>query len=140
MLYKSIQILRIILLTSIIILSSCESKKEKAKIHLDKGIELTTKSDLENALIEFNEAVRLDPENADAWYYRGNTHYNLYKVEKALADYDKAIELNPEHVDAYTNRGNARVYNGDIDGGCADWKKAQSLGKKYLEHKLRFCK
>lgn len=124
----------------IFLFSSCESKKEKAKIHLNKGIELTTKSDLKSALIEFNEAVKLDPNNADAWYYRGNTHYNLFEVEKALADYDKALEINPEHLDALTNRGNARVYSGDFEGGCKDWRKAKSLGKKNLEHKLRFCK
>ena len=120
--------------------NSCKSKEEKARIHLETGIDLTRKSDMQGALVEFNEAIRYDPDNADAWYYRGNTNYNLFEVEKAIADYDKAIELNPEHIEALVNRGNARVYNGDIEGGCLDWRKAESLGKDNLEHKLKFCK
>jgi ribonucleotide reductase alpha subunit len=130
------------------VLISATKKSDKVFTYVDsvkrpstvEGIAFTTKSDLENAMIEFNEAVSLDPKNADAWYYRGNTYYNLYEVEKALADYDKALELNPDHVEALTNRGNARVYSGDIEGGCRDWKKARALGKKNLEHKIRFCK
>ena len=130
----------VIIIGALLLLSSCESSKEKAKKHLDAGIELTAKSDLEGALLEFNEAVRYDPENAETWYNRGITYYNLYEVEKALADYDKALEINPDHLDVLVNRGNARVYNGDIDGGCKDWKKAKSLGKKGIDHKLRYCK
>lgn len=130
----------LIILTTFLLLASCESGEEKAKQHLAAGIDLTMKRNLEGALTEFNMAVSYDPEYAEAYFQRANTHYNMYNVDQALTDYDKALELNPEHVDALTNRGNAKFYNGDRDGACEDWKKAEQLGKENLSHKTRFCK
>ncbi len=130
----------LIAITTILSTVSCVSREEKAKQHLEAGIALTLKSEFEGALAELNQAISYDPKNADAYYYRANTYYNLYEVDLAIKDYGNAIELNPEHMDALTNRGNAKFYIGDIAGACEDWKKAKALGKKHLEYKMRFCK
>jgi tetratricopeptide (TPR) repeat protein len=55
---------------------------------------------------DYNQAIKLNPENADAFINRGNTYTKLKQFEKAIQDYNQAIKLNPKHPDAFINRGN----------------------------------
>ena len=55
----------------------------------------------------YEEAIRLDPQNADAHYNKGNALSELGHYEEAVAAYKEAIRLNPEHADAHYNKGNA---------------------------------
>ncbi len=58
--------------------------------------------------IDFNEAIRLNPNDAEAYYNRAKARYEQKDIEGAIADYNEAIRLNPSYVEAYKNRGNAR--------------------------------
>ncbi len=51
-----------------------------------------------------NKAIELDPENSDAWSYKGwYTFYGLNNLEEAEKHYAKAMELNPNNADVYFN-------------------------------------
>jgi tetratricopeptide (TPR) repeat protein len=52
-------------------------------------------ADWDLAIADCREAIRLDPKNARAYYYRGQAQ----DLEKAVADYTEAIKLNPD-IDA----------------------------------------
>ena len=56
-------------------------------------------------LQEYNEAVRLNLNDADAYYDRGNVYARLGVSQRAIDDYDEAIRLDPQHFQAYGNRG-----------------------------------
>jgi tetratricopeptide (TPR) repeat protein len=43
--------------------------------------------------------------NAQAWYYRGMTQYELGKYEEALCSFDRTIILDPGNAWAYYYRG-----------------------------------
>ena len=45
-------------------------------------------------------AIKLNPEDAEIHYNRGNPYFMLEEYQKAFDNYDKAIELDPEHIDA----------------------------------------
>jgi predicted O-linked N-acetylglucosamine transferase (SPINDLY family) len=62
---------------------------------------------LEEALANFDGAIRLKPDYADAHYNRGVVLAGLKRLEEALAAYDEAIRLKPDHAMAYNNRANA---------------------------------
>jgi tetratricopeptide (TPR) repeat protein len=53
---------------------------------------------LEQAIADYNEAIRLDPNDADAYRERGDVRLRQKRIHEAIADYRKAIELKP--VDA----------------------------------------
>lgn len=47
----------------------------------------------EDAYTLFTEAVKVQPENAKAWYYRGVTLQNMGDAEAALQDVDRSLAL-----------------------------------------------
>jgi tetratricopeptide (TPR) repeat protein len=57
------------------------------------------------AIEDYDEAIRLNPNDAEAYFNRGNAYHNLNKKKRAIEDYDKAIRLNPQFAETYHNRG-----------------------------------
>lgn len=57
--------------------------------------------DLERAIYFLDEAIRLDPACAEAWYQRGVAHQNNRHHEQALTDWHKAVSLDPDHAGAH---------------------------------------
>jgi Flp pilus assembly protein TadD len=53
--------------------------------------------DYDNAMTDFNEAIRLDPTLANAYNGRGNAYRKLGKKDKASADLAKAKRLRAAH-------------------------------------------
>jgi len=82
---------------------------------------------LDAAIAACDEALRLDPKNAAAYYIRGRTWYFKRDYDLAIADYDRAIELDPKYARAYYNRGHAWLMKGDPDRSIADYNRAIEL-------------
>ena len=76
---------------------------------------------------DYDELIRLDPDNPNAYYERGDFYYEMDEYKKAITDYSKAIELNPQYVSAYFNRAYAYGEIGDYDKAIADYNKTIEL-------------
>jgi tetratricopeptide (TPR) repeat protein len=73
----------------------------------------------EQAIEDFNRTIRVYPNNALAYNYRGTCRYILGKTDKmdkqqrqvaeALKDFSSAIRISPRYASAYANRGTAKV-------------------------------
>ncbi len=61
----------------------------------------------EEALVAYNQAIRLDPNYDVAYHNKGHVLHALKRDGEALTAYDQAIRLNPDYADAYHNKGNA---------------------------------
>ncbi len=73
---------------------------------------------------EISRIILEHPENAEAWYNRGNDRASCGEFEEAVSDYTMALQLGlrfREAVNAYGNRGMARVETGDLDGAIDDF-------------------
>src|SRR5580704_15845876 len=81
--------------------------EELAKIYANRGTEYKNKGDLDRAIADYSEAIRLDPEHVKAYNNRGITWAAKGELDRAIADYSEAIRLDPKYVDAYDNRGDA---------------------------------
>ena len=57
--------------------------------------------------MSLNDAIRLEPNLADAYTNRGASYSQLGRYERAIKDLDEAIDMNPASAMAYNNRGNA---------------------------------
>jgi spermidine synthase len=55
----------------------------------------------EDALIQFDEALRLDPRHAESLLQRGRIHLRMNAVLKAEADFRAALRLDPRLVEAH---------------------------------------
>ena len=66
-----------------------------AVLYSNRGVEYSAKGDHENAIADYNEAIRLDPKIAEAYNNRGNAWRNKGDYDRAIADYNEAIRLDP---------------------------------------------
>jgi len=57
------------------------------------------------ALAAFDQAVRLDPEYAEAWNKRATIHFMLGNYKRSLEDIERVLELEPRHFGALSGRG-----------------------------------
>jgi tetratricopeptide (TPR) repeat protein len=60
---------------------------------------------LEQAIADFDVALRLKPEQAEGYNDRGVTLHRVGKITEALADYNEAIKRKPTLAKAWLNRG-----------------------------------
>ncbi len=65
----------------------------------------------EEAMKDYDKAIELNPQYAEAYNNRGIAKAELGRNEEAMKDYDKAIELNPQYAEAYNNRGSLQRQN-----------------------------
>ena len=61
---------------------------------------IVKKDNLEQALIDYTQAIRLDPKYIPAYANRGYAFYKLGDLDRALADFEKVLELDPNNADA----------------------------------------
>ncbi len=79
--------------------------------------------DLAGALQDFNQAVQIKSDYAEAYANRASTRQALHDWAGAVADLTEALHGLPEHVLAnlYHNRGAARIHLDDASGALADY-------------------
>src|SRR6478752_5678921 len=71
--------------------------------------------DLDEKVRFYSQAIRLNPDYAEAFNNRGVARKNKGDLEGALKDYNEAIRLKPDNADAFNNRGNVRKDKGDLE-------------------------
>ena len=63
------------------------------------------KKDFSTALNFINEAIKINPNFAEAYNEQGNALNELKQLHAAIKSYDNAIKINPNYADAYYNKG-----------------------------------
>ena len=80
-----------------------------------------------------SKATTAKPNDADAYYNRGNARRKQGNLSGAIADYSKAIALRPNFAKAYNNRGISHQFQKDYEGAIADYSKAIALSPKFAD-------
>src|SRR5207249_1915716 len=70
--------------------------------------------DLEQAIVDFSEAIRLAP-SAPAYALRGRTYAEHGDDPQAWADFARAIALDPNQADAFASRGWLHAMRGEYE-------------------------
>ena len=83
------------------------------------------------AIEDFNKAIELNPNYAEAYSNRGLVYAKKGDYDRAIEDLNKAIELDPNYAEAYNNRGIAFEGEGDYDRAIANYTKAIQLNPDY---------
>ena len=64
---------------------------------------------------DYSKALKLDPDNASTFYFRGSVYYVRSQFDKAISDYNNAIQLNREYVNKMPVGVTVVRKQGDID-------------------------
>ncbi len=110
------------------LLISCDTAEDKKGRFLLKGNEKLKENDLKGASDFYTEALKIDPDFADALLNRGIIYEKLNNLDAAIADYSKIIEKESK-IDtiAYFQRGLAYLDNGEFYKALNDAKKLTDI-------------
>jgi len=113
----------------------------------NRGLAYGDKKELDRAIADHTEAIRLGPDRnaidarsgatlsddrayADYFYGRGVAYQGKGDLDRAIADFTAAIRLQPRYAIAYASRGSAYEAKGECDRAAADYSEAIRLGTK----------
>jgi Flp pilus assembly protein TadD len=96
-----------------------------------EGQQLDRQGKHAEAITAFSEAIRLQPDSAEAHHWICGAYYGLREYEKAVASCNEAIRLKPDLSGAYNNRGLAYWRLGHYDRALDDFRQAARLLPNY---------
>lgn len=102
----------------------CQSKQNQ--FHASEGTNIDMKT--ANVLGDFNQALRLDPQNAYLYYNRATLYAYRKDYQRAIADYTRALELDAHLAEAWYNRGLCCIFASQKEKGISDLSKAGEMG------------
>lgn len=87
----------------------------------NRGVAHKMEGEYEQALQDYDEAIRLLPNSATHYNNRGIIYRLKHDYDRAIADYDEAIWLNSDYPAAFYNRALAYADKEDYDHALADF-------------------
>ncbi len=79
-----------------------------------RGIDKFRQGDLSGAIQEFNRALRINHDFADAYYQRGLARFDFKDTKSAIEDYDRVLQIQPDRIEAYFARSLAYLALGNF--------------------------
>ena len=101
--------------------------EQRANIYNDRGVAYWRLDNFNAALADFNEAVKLFPENPATYNNRGNLLMSMDELTEAVRDFDRAILLAPGYAGAFNNRANAKMKLDQHEDAIKDYTRAIKL-------------
>ena len=90
----------------------------------------------EEAIEDFSAAIKLDPKDAWAYYFRGYAYFELKKFDVAIKDITKAINIDP-FGSFFSTRGRAYNFQGNHGLAIKDYTTAIKLEERAFDYEQR---
>ena len=78
-------------------------RADRLKALLARGAAYQRLDDVDRAIVDYSDALRIDPKLADIFNTRGELYRGRGDRPRALADFSAALKLNPQHAVARAN-------------------------------------
>jgi len=102
-------------------------------VYNNRGNAYSKLGNRERAIEDYSEAIRLQPDYAEAYYNRGTVYIESGQYQKAVRDYTEAIRIKPDYTQAYFNRGMAYSRIGRYQAAIGNYTEAIRLKPDYAE-------
>jgi tetratricopeptide (TPR) repeat protein len=101
-----------------------DKEREQSRLHYELAVENLVKSP-QVSIKEADEALAIDPENADAWHVKALLlHHSYQRLEEAQQAYTKALTFKVPFSEARTNLGNLYMDQKRYEEAIASYQKA----------------
>ena len=107
--------------------SDSRPPEEEAVERFYEGVQLEEQGNLEKAHAAYTEAVKADPNMAEAYANRGHIYFLYGNHVAAMADLNRAVDLDPSLASAFYYRGKTFADNYRPDDALLDFSKAIQL-------------
>ncbi|MBK8338527.1 MAG: tetratricopeptide repeat protein [Flavobacteriales bacterium] len=98
-----------------------------------KGEQAYQRGSYAEAIADFSDVLKQDPEHMNAYLQRGFCHSLTKQYEKAISDFSAVIARKPDHLWAYTSRGSAYNKLKQYDKAIMDFDQVIGLDPKNEE-------
>jgi tetratricopeptide (TPR) repeat protein len=90
---------------------------------------------IDAATKDFERAIKMDPNYADAYNNLGAAYYQDHQVKQAVKQYKKAIALFPESATYHSNLGTAYMERKEFDKAASEYARALQIDPDVFEHR-----
>jgi protein O-GlcNAc transferase len=112
---------------------SSQAAEQEAMRLLDGGLENEKAGRLQEALENYDAAIRLKPDFGRCHFNRGNVLLELGNLQDALDAYANALTYKPDSAAAYFNSGNAHARLGQREASIAAYRQALALRPEFAD-------
>jgi len=117
------------------------AERVAAKRCLNLGVALGKSGDLKAAAAKLREAIKLDPNYAEAHFNLGVALGDLHEIDETVAAYERAIQLRPDYAEARHALAMVHLQRGRFELGWPDYEyrwKLASAPKPYQHRQPRW--
>jgi tetratricopeptide (TPR) repeat protein len=112
-----------------------EGPDNSAVLHNKTGIAFHQMLNLPSAKKEYELALKLDPQYAEAVNNLGAVYYGQKSYRRAIRSYKKALQLSPKGASIYSNLGTAYFARKNYKEAAAAYQTALLLDPEVFEHR-----
>lgn len=97
--------------------------KDKSDDYYTQGSAHYQKQDYDQALLDFTEALKIDPKHTKAYLDRGHIYFIKGDYQHAIDDFSKAIEIAPLNAQLWLSRGSAYAALNQFHSAISDYSR-----------------
>lgn len=101
-----------------------------ASVYNNRGTGFYAIRDLERAIQDFTQAIRLNPNSAEAFLKRARTYRDMKNYGRTIQDLDVVLQFTPKDAEILVMRGDAKRFSGDNEGSIPDYDLAIKIDPK----------
>jgi len=108
-------------------------KPDEPEWHYRRALTLEQAGRVDDAVAQYQAAIRLKPHHASAHHNLGITYAKQEKLELAIAHYRRALDAEPEAPDVHNNLGIALQRSGRRDEAMRHYRQALRVDPDYAD-------
>ena len=111
--------------------TAARMKTDYAQFHNGLGLALAWKGELNEAIVQYQEALKLNPYYLEAIYNLANAFSKAGQIDEAVAAFQEAFKMDPGNAKQHNNLGTALRRLGRTDEAIAQYQEALKMDPSY---------